>query len=525
MPSEPAMPDQQAGPAVTTPASRHSTNFIYNAIGTGTPVLISLVSVPLYIHLIGLSRYGVITICWVLLGYFGFLDFGLSRASANAMARIDPGDSRERSLVFTTTLYTNIGLGIAGGLAMYLIGEELLTHLVKIDGPLLAETRTAYPWMAAMLPLGMVGGVMTGALESRENFLASNLLGISGSVMGQMLPLIGAWLIGPSLGTIIPLILLSRLGFVLLSLAAVARLCGPIQPLRFSTVWLRRLFGYGSWVSISTFLNPILDTVNQLAVGAMLGAAAVARYSIPMTLAVRSQIVATALARTLFPKLSRSSSEEARKTTQAATGALAYGFATVCGPAILFAGTFLDLWVGHRLGPDSATVARIVLFGAWTNGIGFIPYNHLQAQGRPKVTAIVGLIEILPFLAVLWVLTSLLGLPGAALAWTARVTINALVLLWLSDCLDRSARKWLPALTMMMLCEIVALTVPMNGLASLLVSGLTAAAMLAVATTLDPLIARIAGRRARQMLAPIMRRMAGGRNGQTPHAPLDKGAP
>ena len=74
-----------------------SANLVYNVFGALLPIVTSLGTVPFYIHQIGLARYGVVTISWVLLGYFGFLDFGLSRASANALAKL--GTAQERSPV------------------------------------------------------------------------------------------------------------------------------------------------------------------------------------------------------------------------------------------------------------------------------------------------------------------------------------------------------------------------------------------------------------------------------------------
>ena len=82
------------------------------------------------------------------------------------------------------------------------------------------------------------------------------------------------------------------------------------------------------------------------------------------------------------------------------------------------------------------------MFGAWANGIAFLPYGFLQARGKPHVTAKVGIAEIVPFFLVLWFLTTRLGLPGAALAWTLRVTANCIVLHLLSGCIpDRTLAR------------------------------------------------------------------------------------
>ena len=442
-----------------------SANLVYNVFGALLPIVTSLGTVPFYIHQIGLARYGVVTISWVLLGYFGFLDFGLSRASANALAKL--GTAQERSPVLATAFCCNLGLGLIGGLILYAVGHVVLLHLVKVPGSLLGETSAAYPWMAAMLPLGMLSGVATGALESRERFLLSNTLSSFGTMTGQVLPLICAYAIGPSLEVIIPATLLARLLAVTVSYTVVVRSEWPVSPFDVNRVWMRKLFGYGSWVSVSSILNPLLDTSNQLIVGAMLGAAAVANYSIPMTLATRSQVFATALARTLFPRNSRVSQAEADANTRNATASLAYGFGMVCAPAIFLAGPFLRLWVGRRFAIESEAVAQIVMFGAWSNGVAFIPYGFIQARGRPHITAKVGLVEVIPYVLVLWLLITTFGLPGAAWAWTIRVTINCAALIWLSGCFNREVWRLAPAFLLMCAALAIARLVPMGDLVAL----------------------------------------------------------
>lgn len=464
-----------------------SANFAYNVLGALLPIVTSLGTVPFYIHQIGLARYGVVTISWILLGYFGFLDFGLSRASANALAKLGHGASRERAPVLVTAFCCNLCMGLAGGIILYAVGHLILLHVVKIPGALMGETRAAYPWMAAMLPLGLISGVATGAMESRERFLLSNTLNSIATMAGQVIPLICAFTIGHSLEVIIPATFLARLGAVVLMLTVVLRLEWPVSIFDVSLEWARKLFAYGSWVTVSSIINPLLDTSNQLIIGALLGASSVAIYSVPMTLAQRSQIVATALARTLFPRNSRTSHQEAIATTRQAAISLAYGFGTVCAPAILICGPFLKLWIGRNFAEASASIGQILLFGAWTNGVAFLPYGFIQARGTPHITAKVGLIEVLPFFAVLWFFIHFMGLRGAAIAWALRVTINCIVLFMLSRCTPEHFWRLVPAIFLMVGSLLVAQLVPMTSLAALAAAIAVGLCFMSATFYLDPL--------------------------------------
>ena len=113
-------------------------NFVVNLLSPMTRIAVALVTVPLYLHHIGDARYGVMSIVWVLLGLFGFLDLGLSRAVTNALAKLRDAPQAQRARVLLTTFGLNLGIGLIGGAVLYVFGGLCsnisflcLTHSVR----------------------------------------------------------------------------------------------------------------------------------------------------------------------------------------------------------------------------------------------------------------------------------------------------------------------------------------------------------------------------------------------------------
>jgi len=200
---------------------------------------------------------------------------------------------------------------------------------------------------------------------------------------------------------------------------------GPLSIAAFDRGQARTLLKYGGWVTVSSVLGPILTSLDQFVVGSMLGLAAVAHYAVPMSLVTRSQVLPGALARTLFPRMSRSGPVQARGLASRALVALAYGYGAVCAPGMILAPAFFRYWIGADFGSVASPIAEILFFGAWINGVAFVPFAMLQSQGRPDLTGKLHAIELLPFVGVLWGLTEAFGLKGAAVAWSLRCAADA----------------------------------------------------------------------------------------------------
>src|SRR6476619_4235971 len=105
-------------------------NTVVNIVGSALPLVVSIVTVPVYVRTIGTERYGVLLVVWALLGYFGAFALGLSRAVANRIAQLRDARPEARSQVVWTGLALGLGVGAVGGAAMagagYLFTDRLL---------------------------------------------------------------------------------------------------------------------------------------------------------------------------------------------------------------------------------------------------------------------------------------------------------------------------------------------------------------------------------------------------------------
>ncbi len=407
-------------------------NFIVNLLSPMTRIVVALVTVPLYLHHIGDARYGVMSIVWILLGLFGFLDLGLSRAVTNALAKLRDAPQPHRARVLLTTFGLNLGIGVAGGVGLYVFGGLLLQHFVSMPQEISAEVSRALPWIACLLPLTLISAAGAGALESRELFLLVNSIQVFAMTLAQVAPVIAAIFVSPSLTVVIPTAAVAQGLGAMAVLAVVYRLEGPFSVRAIDWGEARKLLGYGGWMFATNVLYPALASADQFIIGSVMGVASVAHYAVPMNLVQRSAAVPVAFGRTLFPRMSSLSGDAAHALGSRALSTMAYGFAAICGPAMILSWTFFRYWIGAEFATVAAPVAQVLFPGMWMGALSLVGFTLLQSQGKANVTGKLNIVEFLPFVAILWVLTQSFGIVGAAIAWSLRCTVDASAMLWLS---------------------------------------------------------------------------------------------
>ena len=55
-------------------------NSFINLFGYIFPALVAIITLPILINFLGIERFGVLSLAWMITGYFSFFDFGIGRA-------------------------------------------------------------------------------------------------------------------------------------------------------------------------------------------------------------------------------------------------------------------------------------------------------------------------------------------------------------------------------------------------------------------------------------------------------------
>jgi O-antigen/teichoic acid export membrane protein len=99
---------------------------------------------------------------------------------------------------------------------------------------------------------------------------------------------------------------------------------------------------------------------------------------------------------------------------------------------VIFARPIMNAWLGPVFAAKSVLPLQFLAVGVFINCFVHVPYSFLQALGRPEPAAKVFLLELAPYGLLLWWMIGHYGIAGAAAAWSIRVAIELLLLLWIA---------------------------------------------------------------------------------------------
>ena len=407
-------------------------NTLWNLIGSAAPMIVAVFCIPLLIRGLGKDRFGVLTLAWALIGYASLFDLGLGRALTQLVARkLGAGEEREIPALVWTSLLLMLLLGLMGAAVVGLISPWLVHRVLNVPDELQRETLLSFYLLGLSVPVVISTAGLRGLLEAHQRFGLISALRIPLGVFNFAGPL----LVLPFSKSLVPVVTTLFAGRIA-GWAVHLLVCLRVAPeLRRSVVWERSVAGpllrFGGWMTVTNVVSPLMVTLDRFLIGGLLSVTAIAYYATPYEVVTKFWMVPAALVGVMFPAFSTSSMQDHDRTAFLFGRSVKY-ILLVLFPIVLLlivlAQDGLSLWLGTEFARHSFRVLQWLAVGVFINSLAQVPFALLQGVGKPELTAKLHLVELPAYLISLYWLTKTLGIEGAAIAWTARVAIDALVL-------------------------------------------------------------------------------------------------
>ena len=428
------MPDQ---PGDVVNGRRLTRNVIWNLAGTGAPLLVGILCIPILVDALGTERFGVLALAWMVVGYFSLFDLGLGRALTQILARM-LGRQEYASIpaLFWTAMLLMTALGLFGCLVAAGLAGWLVRDVLNVPPALQSETLKSLYILALSIPVVIGTTGLRGVLEAYQRFDLVNAVRIPLGVITFLGP-VAVLPLSKSLPAVIGVLACARV----LSWIAYALMCFRVEPgigksVRFDSGLVKPLFTFGGWMTVTNIVGPLMVYMDRFLIGAVLSLSAVAYYATPFEVVSKLFVVPAAIMGVMFPAFASTLAVDREGAARLFRRVVEYVFLALF-PITLLIVTFADdglaIWLGEEFARNSTLVLQLLMIGIFVNSHAQVAFGLIQGAGRPDLTAKLHLLELPVYVVLLLWLLAEFGIVGAAIAWVLRVVIDALMLFLLAD--------------------------------------------------------------------------------------------
>lgn len=404
---------------------------LYNLLGLGLPLIAAAFCIPFLIKELGEARFGILTLIWAVVSYFGFFDFGLGRSLTQLLSVALAKDEKKKiGPLVGTALGVMAILGIVAGGVMAIFASWGVDQIK--NAPDHAEVVNAVWAMAIAMPAIILTTGFRGVLEATHAFKIINLIRLPMGVFTFIAPVVVIWLGSTRLDLIALALVVGRIiGCVAHGFYVKRLLPRETGRLVLGSDFVKPLLTSGGWMTVSNIVSPFMGYVDRFIIGSLLSAVAVAFYTTPQEMITKLWIIPGALTAVLFPAFASDLVMNNGKTKALFCRAVKSLFLVLFPVTLslsLFADEILAVWINPEFAKNSALVMRFFAAGILINCLAHVPFTLIQGIGKARCTALVHCVELPVFILALWILIGHYGVLGAAIAWFLRMVLDAILL-------------------------------------------------------------------------------------------------
>jgi O-antigen/teichoic acid export membrane protein len=400
-------------------------NILANAAGTGLTFAVLLVSIPLYLRLLGPEPFGLVGFFATLMAAATAIDLGLGATLNREVARMTSGHVApdEFADVPATLQASSWAVGLVAAGMFGALAPAIAARWLNLSALSPAEVRGALTLMAAALPAVVARSVHLAGLNGLQRQPLANLVQATGSVARAALTMTALIVVAPTLTVFFVTQVLVLYGEALVLRTALRRaLPAAARAGRIRPGAVRHLVGFSGGMAGTMLLGFALTSMDQVVLSAILPLAEFGYYTLAVAVTGALGQIVHPVTTAVYPRFSQliEESDSLRVSEEY------HFFSQLVAVVVLPLGALLIVFPDHILGlwtrdPDVVRHGAIVLslraIGTALNTLMWVPHVVQLAFGWSTLGARVNAAAVVVVVPLTIVLSLAVGAPGAALAW------------------------------------------------------------------------------------------------------------
>jgi len=394
-------------------------NSILNVGGQIVPLFIAFFTIPYVVSHLGMELFGILSIVWVLIGYFTIFDCSLGTATTKYISEsLSKKDKLNINKIYWTSLFLIICLGVIGVCLFCIFIPTLAVRFFIVNPKLLPEIMAVSIIASPLILFLLVKSVFIGTMQAYQRFDIVNIITISNITCSQLAPV---WVLfrGKGLKEIIIWLVIIEFVFTLIWFIVSLRIIPERKFRGFLALAEFKKFSFFSfWLIIQRVMNWIQLNIHTVLIGMLISVSMIGYYAIPYSLATKIGLIGAGINPVVFPAASffdGSNQEKAKRLFYASLKYTVLLYGLGCLLLFIFAKEILVLWMGIDF-IKSVFVTRLLAASMFLGGISWILSIFIQIN-NPRFLSLFSIITAPCYLVVLWFLTKKFSFNGCGYAY------------------------------------------------------------------------------------------------------------
>lgn len=408
---------------------------ILSYVSLGLKNIISILYTPLLLRMLGQSEYGLYNLSNSVVGYLGILDMGFGSAVIRYISKYRSEENKEGEynlIGMFIILYSIIAmLVIVGGTGLVSSIDNLFSRtLNQIE---LEQMKYLMILMIFNLTVTLPFSIFSAIISAYERFIFPKILDIFRTILNPMImiPLLFlgyksvAITVASTIINIICIIVNVYYCFVILKI--------KIRFNKMNFLILKEVSGYSFFIFINIIVDKIYWSTDQFVLGSIVGASAVAVYSVGSNLNTYYMSFSGVLSSMFLPKITRMISKgvEVKELSNLfiKIGRIQYIIMSlICSGFILLGKEFIGIWAGEGY-QEAYYITLVVMIPLTIPLIQNVGLEIMRAMNihkfRSKITLIIAALNLIASIP----LAKIYGGIGAAIATSGALIIGNIVIM------------------------------------------------------------------------------------------------